>query len=72
MMLSAVSLLDIYVSCHECTNQPLQIIRVQQLLLPSVGPRLQLVPGFVDLALLAVGGVGGVTVRGHQAVGGVV
>lgn len=54
---------------YQGTISPLQVVRVQQLLLPRVGPRLQLLPGLVDLALLAVGGVGGVPVRGHQAVG---
>lgn len=50
---------------------PLQIVRVEQFLLARVGPGLQLLPGLVDLALLAVGGVGAVAVRGHEAVGGV-
>lgn len=51
---------------------PLQVIRVEQFLLACVGAGLQLLPSLVDLSLLAVGGVGGVTVRGHQAVGRVV
>lgn len=51
---------------------PLQVIRVEQLLLPRVGSRLQLLPGLVDLSLLAVSSISRVPVGGHQTVGCVV